>query len=47
MFSEKMLHLNDNCYKKFKDDLEKIMSNDSNEKMDNAFITNLLKLRKK
>ena len=31
----------------FKDDLEKIMSNDSNEKMDNAFITNLLKLRKK
>ncbi len=31
----------------FKDDLEKIMSNDNNEKIDNVFIANLLKLRKK
>ncbi len=31
----------------FKDDLEKILSSDKTEKIENAFITNLLKLRKK
>ena len=31
----------------FKDDLEKILSSDKNEKIENALITNLLKLRKK
>lgn len=31
----------------FKEDLEKILSSDNSEKIDNAFIANLLKLRKK
>lgn len=31
----------------FKDDLEKILNSDKTEKIENAFITNLLKLRKK
>ena len=31
----------------FKDDLEKILTNDKNEKIENAFFSNLLKLRKK
>ncbi len=32
---------------KFKEDLEKIISNESNERIENAFMANLLKLRKK
>lgn len=32
---------------RFKEDLEKIISNEISEKIDNAFMTNLLKLRKK
>ncbi len=32
---------------KFKEDLEKIISNESNERIENAFMSNLLKLRKK
>jgi diadenylate cyclase len=32
---------------KFKEDLEKIIGNDNSQKMENAFISNLMKLRKK